>query len=168
MKNLRNIVSFIFLMTLFISCKPSQQTIVKATEEIPYFTFYTLDQQRFVKDSFDSERVKFIMYFNSECDHCQKQARWLRKGLQENSTSFKDLEMIFISFEEMSMIKEYRDKYQFTQSNITFLQDSRLTFADKFGVGSFPSILIYSKEGKLIKKFEGETKIEEVLPFISN
>ena len=161
-------MSFIFLMTLFISCKPSQQTIVKATEEIPYFTFYTLDQQRFTKDSFDSERMKFIMYFNSECDHCQKQARWLRKGLQENSTSLKDLEMIFISFEEMSMIKEYRDKYQFTQSNITFLQDSRLTFADKFGVGSFPSILIYSKEGKLIKKFEGETKVEDVLPFIRN
>mgnify|MGYP002639971075 CR=1 FL=1 len=168
MKILRHTVSFIFLTTLFISCKPSQQTIVKATEEIPYFTFYTLDQQRFVKDSFDTERIKFIMYFNSECDHCQKQARWLRKGLQENLTSFKDLEMIFISFEEMSMIKEYRDKYQFTQSNITFLQDSRLTFADKFGVGSFPSILIYTKEGKLIKKFEGETKIEEVLPFISN
>ena len=155
-------------MTLFISCKPSQQTIVKATEEIPYFTFYTLDQQRFTKDSFDSERMKFIMYFNSECDHCQKQARWLRKGLQENSTSFKDLEMIFISFEEMSMIKEYRDKYQFTQDNITFLQDSRLTFADKFGVGSFPSILIYTKEGKLIKKFEGETKVEDVFPFIRN
>ncbi|MFK5879154.1 MAG: thioredoxin-like domain-containing protein [Flavobacteriaceae bacterium] len=167
MKNLRHIVSFIFLMTLFISCKPSQQTIVKATEEIPYFTFYTLDQQRFTKDSFDTERTKFILYFNSECDHCQKQARWLKKGIQENQTAFKQLEMIFISFEEMSMIKGYRDKYQFTQNNITFLQDSRLTFADKFGVGSFPSILIYSKEGKLIKKFEGETKVEDLLPFIT-
>ena len=155
-------------MALFISCKPSQQTIVKATEEIPYFTFYTLDQQQFTKDSFDLERVKFILYFNSECDHCQKQARWLKKGIQENPSTFKKLEIIFISFEEISMIKEYRDKYQFTQSNITFLQDSRLTFADKFGVGSFPSILIYSKEGKLIKKFEGETKVEGVLPFISN
>ncbi len=167
MKNLGRIVSFIFLIILFISCKPSQQIIVKATEEIPYFTFYTLDQQRFTKDSFDSERVKLILYFNSECDHCQKQARWLKKGIQENQAAFKKLEIIFISFEEMSMIKGYRDKYQFTQNNITFLQDSRLTFADKFGVGSFPSILIYTKEGKLIKKFEGETKVEDFLPFIT-
>ena len=167
MRKVGNIISFIFLLALFISCKSTQQTIVRATEKIPYFTFYTLDQQRFTKDSFDAERTKFIMYFNSECDHCQKQARWLNKGMRENSNVFNELEMVFISFEEMSMIKAYRDKYQFIQSNITFLQDSRLTFADKFGVGSFPSILIYSKEGKLIKKFEGEAKVEDVLPFIN-
>ena len=157
----------LLIVFIFNSCKSSQQAIVKATEEIPYFTFYTLDQQRFTKDSFDSERTKFIMYFNSECDHCQKQARWLKKGIHENSNVFNELEIVFISFEEMSMIKAYQDKYQFIQSNITFLQDSRLTFADKFGVGSFPSILIYSKEGKLIKKFEGEAKVEDMLPFIS-
>lgn len=167
MKNIRHIVSFIFLVTFFISCKSTQQTIVEATEEIPYFTFYTLDHHKFVKDDFDTERTKFILYFNSECDHCQKQARWLKKGMQENSTAFKNLEIVFISFEEMTLIKEYRDKYKFSQSNITFLQDSRLTFADKFGVGSFPSIIIYSKDSKLIKKFEGETKVEDILPFIS-
>jgi len=86
--------------------------------------------------------------------------------MKENPTAFSDLEMIFISFEEMSMIEGFRNKHQFIQSNITFLQDSRLTFADKFGVGSFPSILIYSKDSKLIKKFEGETKVEEILPYI--
>ncbi len=149
------------------SCKSKQQTAIKATDVIPYFTFYTLDHHSFVKDNLDTERTKFILYFNSECDHCQKQARWLKKGMKENPKAFKDLEMIFISFEEMSMIASFRDKYQFTQSNITFLQDSRLTFADKFGVGSFPSLLIYSKDNKLIKKFEGETKIEEIFPFIT-
>ena len=156
----------LLLPIIFNSCKSSQQTVVKATEEIPYFTFYTLDHHRFVKDDFDTERTKFILYFNSECDHCQKQARWLKKEMKENPTAFSDLEMIFISFEEMSMIEGFRNKHQFIQSNITFLQDSRLTFADKFGVGSFPSILIYSKDSKLIKKFEGETKVEEILPYI--
>ena len=164
---LRRFIYILFgLLFVLNGCKSSQKTTLEATENIPYFTFYTLDQQRFTKDSFDTERTKLILYFNSECDHCQKQGRWLKKGIKENPNAFKNLELIFISFEEMSMIKDYRDQHQFNQDNIVFLQDARLTFADKFGVASFPSILIYSKEGKLIKKFEGETKIEMILPFI--
>ena len=66
----------------------------------------------------------------------------------------------------MNAIKSYRDKYNFNQKNITFLQDTRLTFSDKFGVGNFPSILLYTKDGKLIKKFEGETRVKDILPFL--
>jgi len=156
----------IIIFFILNNCKSPQTVTVKAVEEIPYFTFYKLDYHRFIKNDFDTKRTKFILYFNSECDHCQKQAKWLKKGMLKNPAPFRNLEMVFVSFEEMKMIEAFRDKYQFTQNNITFLQDSRLTFTDKFGVSTFPSILIYSKEGKLIKKFEGETKVEDFLPFL--
>lgn len=153
--------SCVFFMT--ISCKTTKTPTVKAAKEIPYFTFTTLDNHRFIKDDFDKVRTKLILYFNSECDHCEKQAKWLSQEID----SFNDLELTFISFEEMDAIKGYRDKYDFNRKNITFLQDSRLTFSDKFGVGKFPSILIYTKDGKLVKKFEGETRVKDILPFIS-
>ncbi len=154
-------LSLVFLM--FNSCKTSQKTTTTAAKEIPYFTFYTLDSQRFTKESFDDKRTKFILYFNSECDHCEKQAKWLSKEIE----LFSQFEMVFISFEEMGAIRGFRDLHDFTQENITFLQDSRLTFSDKFGVESFPSILLYTKKGKLIHKFEGETKVEKILPFLN-
>lgn len=157
----RVLFSVLFLALTFSSCK-TQKTQVQAAKEIPYFTFYTLDSQRFTKESFDSERTKLILYFNSECDHCEKQAKWLRNEIDLLS----ELELTFISFEEMSAIKSFRDLHDFNQTNITFLQDARLTFADKFGVGKFPSILLYSKKGKLIHKFEGETKVEKILPYL--
>lgn len=147
---------------VFCQCTSSKKPIVEASKEIPYFTFYTLDSQRFTKDSFDSKRTKLILYFNSECDHCEKQAKWL----SEDIDAFSDLELTFISFEEMGAIKSFRDTHNFHQKNITFLQDARLTFSDKFGVESFPSILLYSKKGKLIHKFEGETKVEKILEFL--
>lgn len=136
--------------------------MIEASKEIPYFTFYTLDSQRFTKDNFDKERTKLILYFNSECDHCAKQAKWL----SEDINAFSDLELTFISFEEMEAIKTFRDKHKFLQKNITFLQDARLTFSDKFGVETFPSILLYTKKGKLIHKFEGETKVAEILEYL--
>ncbi len=156
------VVLILLLVFILISgFKSTQET----SKTIPYFTFYTIDSQRFTQDSFDDTRTKLILYFNSECDHCQKQGKWLSKGI-EKYPIFETLEMVFVSYEEMASIKNYRDTYNFNQENITFLQDARLTFSDKFGVETFPSILIYSKEGKLIKVFEGEIKASEIIAFI--
>lgn len=146
----------------FNGCKSSQNINSEVSKTIPYFTFATLDGKPFVKDSFDTVRTKFIFYFNSECEHCQKQGEWLSKDIDV----FKNLEMVFISYEEIDAIKNYRDKYNFNQENITFLEDLRLTFSNLFGAETFPSILIYSKDGKLIKAFRGETKVNEILEFI--
>ena len=157
---MKKIVFFCIFFIALSSCKTTQKTTVEGTKEIPYFTFTTLDNKRFTKDNFDTTRTKLILYFNSECEHCEKQGKWLAESID----SFKDLELTFVSFEEMDAIKNYRDKYNFTQENITFLQDTRLTFSDKFGVENFPSILLYTKKGKLIKKFEGETRVKDIIP----
>ena len=154
-------LSFLLVLIGLVNCK-AQKSDVSASEEIPYFTFYTLDSQRFTKDSFDKKRTKLILYFNSECDHCAKQAKWLAKDIH----LFSDLELTFVSFEEMTSIRAFRDKHEFFQKNITFLQDARLTFSDKFGVETFPSILLYSKKGKLIHKFEGETKVDKIFEYL--
>jgi len=156
----------VFILSCFVlmtsSCKTPQKASIEAAKKIPYFTFTTLDNHRFTKDDFDNVRTKLILYFNSECEHCEKQGKWL----SEDIDTFDDLELTFISFEEMDAIKGYRDTYKFNRKNITFLQDTRLTFSDKFGVETFPSILIYTKEGKLVKKFEGETRVKDILPFL--
>jgi thioredoxin-related protein len=152
--------SFFSICVLFsiTNCKTVQKSIVKAAEEIPYFTFTTLDNKRFTKENLDTTRTKLFYYFNSECEHCEKQGSWISKDIE----IFDNLEVIFISFEEMDAIKGYQNKFNFVRDNITFLQDTRLTFSDKFGVGEFPSIILYTKNGKLIKKFEGETKVSEI------
>ena len=155
-------IIFISTSLLFNNCKSTQNLDSQVSKKIPYFTFATLDGKPFVKDSFDKVRTKFIFYFNSECDHCQKQGKWLSEEIEV----FKDLEMVFISYEELDAIKNYRDKYNFHQDNITFLEDTRLTFSNLFGAETFPSILIYSKKGELIKVFNGETKVNEILEFI--
>jgi len=153
---------FLYFFFTTLSCKTIKEPTVKAVNKIPYFTFTTLEHKRFTQDSFDKKRTKLLFYFNSECDHCEKQGKRLSKKID----LFNNLELTFISFEEIDAIKKYRDKFNFNRKNITFIQDSRLTFSNKFGVKTFPSILIYSKEGKLIKKFEGETKIKDITPFI--
>lgn len=162
MKKSAFFIFFISVVIVFSSCKSTQNSTLEVSKTIPYFTFATLDGKPFKKDSFDTVRTKFIFYFNSECDHCQKQGKWL----SEQIDVFKDLEMVFISYEELDAIKNYRDKFNFYQENVTFLEDTRLTFSNLFGAETFPSILIYSNKGELIKAFKGETKVSEILEFI--
>jgi len=162
MRKISVITLFICSLFTFSSCKSTQKVNIEIAKKIPYFSFATLDRKPFVKDDLDTVRTKLIFYFNSECDHCQKQGKWLSKEID----IFKDLEMIFISYEEKDAIRKYRDKHNFSQENITFLEDYRLTFSNLFGAETFPSILIYSKKGKLIKAFKGETKVNEISKFI--
>ncbi|AOW21641.1 peroxiredoxin family protein [Urechidicola croceus] len=162
MKKVSLFITFITTFFFINGCNSTKKVSTTVAKTIPYFTFTTLDNQNFTKDSFDKKRTKLILYFNSECEHCQKQGDWLSKEIE----SFKDLELVFISFEEIDAIKKFRDSYNFNQENLTFLQDTRLTFSYKFGVDTFPSILIYSKNGKLIKAFEGETKPNKIFEFI--
>lgn len=151
---------------VFCSVQINAQT-KEGAATIPYFTFYKLNKEPFVRDSISSSQKKLFLYFNSECNHCQKQAKWLSKGMQLNPNVFKNLQLIFVSFEEMSAISAFKDKYNFTQANCVFLQDSRVTFDDKFDVNSFPSILIYSKDNTLIKKFEGEVKVDRIIDYLN-
>lgn len=164
MKTIFKRIIFLSVLVVLSSCKTTQKTTVNTVKKIPYFTFTTLNNKRFTQDDFDKTRTKLIFYFNSECEHCEKQGKWLSQKID----AFKNLEVTFISFEEIEAIKKYRDKFNFNKKNITFLQDTRLTFSYKFGAETFPCILLYTKKGKLIKKFEGETKIKEIIPYITS
>lgn len=161
MKRIR--FSILFLLVILSAGLEINAQEIKS--DIPYFTFYTLDKKPFTKDSLDTSRPKLFFYFNSECEHCQKQGKWFKKALEKTPNVFNGVELVFISFEELSSIQSFQKKYTFNRKDITYLQDSRLTFGHKFNVETFPSIVIYDNNGIFIKKFEGETKIEELLPY---
>ncbi|GAB1307770.1 hypothetical protein KH5_04530 [Urechidicola sp. KH5] len=160
---LYRIVLAIVLMACSMEVYPQSE---EGANTIPYFTFYKLNKEPFVRDSISNSLKKLFFYFNSECNHCQKQAKWLSRRMNSNPELYKNLQMIFVSFEEMNAIAAFKEKYNFNKNNCIFLQDSRVTFDDKFEVNSAPSILIFSKDNKLIKKFEGEVKMNILLPYI--
>ncbi|MCF6348901.1 MAG: redoxin domain-containing protein [Flavobacteriaceae bacterium] len=137
-----------------------KKEVANRIKTIPEFSFKNLDGQPFTQKEVSRTLPKLFIYFNSECDFCHTEA----KQIQEHLEQLKNVQLLFVSFEEPESIKTFAEKYDLlNKDHIFFLEDSTLLFADLFDAKSIPFILLYTKDNQLIKKFKGATKIENVI-----
>ena len=164
-KDLKILIGIIILLAIgYVGYSYYTNTYaVKDYTILPEFTLKDLNGDSFTRENMPTDKVKIIIYYNGECEHCQYQA----KQIQESIDSFNDVQLLFISYQETELIKEFATSYNFLErQNITFLEDKRLDLVSTFNIKAFPFILIYSPENKLIEKFEGPTEIEKIVSII--
>lgn len=100
------------------------------------------------------EGSTLLMYFNSECEHCQ----WEIKQLSKNIDEFSGINIAFVSLELTDSAFLFLKKHTLQQFFIeTRPENIMSTFK-----GGVPQIFIY-KGDKLQQKFRGEVKIETLL-----
>jgi thiol-disulfide isomerase/thioredoxin len=113
---------------------------------------------------FDRKGDLILIYFNSECDHCQREI----KEIEKNVDKFEDEQMIFFSSQSLKEIESFR--------NQTTLKDHSSVFFEKinvsdlmavFGNPAQPTIFIY-RDGKLMQELKGEIEIPAILKFLNN
>jgi thiol-disulfide isomerase/thioredoxin len=137
-----------------------KKEVAERIQTIPVFSFKTLNGESFTQNDINTNLPKLFVYFNSECDFCHAEA----KQIQEHLEQLKKVQLLFVSFEEPESIKKFAEKYDLlNKSNVLFLEDSTLLFAELFDAKSIPFMLLYSKENELIQKFKGATKIEKII-----
>jgi cytochrome oxidase Cu insertion factor (SCO1/SenC/PrrC family) len=104
-----------------------------------------------------------LILFQTECDHCQREAT----AIQENISAFKDYSLYFITTNPLQEIEKFANEYKLAgQPNVHFCQATSINILNSFGPIDAPSLYIYSNEKTLIKKFNGETSINEILKFL--
>jgi len=103
---------------------------------------------------FNTDQPTAIIYFNSECEHCQ----WEMEEIEKNISSFRNVQLLLISFEPQSQAMQFLAKYNLSKFYLAVKSEKVMsTFA-----GGVPQTLIY-KKGALIKHFRGEVKVESIL-----
>ncbi|MBK5210268.1 MAG: redoxin domain-containing protein [Flavobacteriaceae bacterium] len=133
-------------------------------KSIPPFSFLTLENKEFTENNLPKNKIKLFVYFNSECEYCQSEST----QISENIEQFKDTQLIFVSFELLANIKKFASDFNLLdKENVIFLQDKKLEFAKIFDAKSIPFMLLYSKEGQLIQKFKGATKIDNIIKHLN-
>lgn len=140
-----------------------KKEVANRIKTIPDFSFKTLNGKPFTQKNITNTQSKLFIYFNSECDFCHAEA----KQIQEHLEQLKNVQLLFVSFEEPESIKTFAEKYELlNKDHIFFLEDPTLLFAELFDAKSIPFMLLYSKDNQLIKKFKGATKIENVIKLL--
>ncbi|ELR69721.1 hypothetical protein C900_04698 [Fulvivirga imtechensis AK7] len=105
----------------------------------------------------DITPTTILIFFNSECEHCQEEIKEVSKNIGE----LKKYQLFLISYEPENEALAFLSRYNL--SNF-YLKSSPEKVISAFE-GSVPQTLIY-KKGKLIQHFKGEVKIETILDLL--
>ncbi len=142
-----------------------KKQVAENIKKMPAFSYVTLENKEFTQENLAQNKATLFIYFNSECDFCNHEAEMV----QQNIEQLKDIQVVFISYEPVEKIKQFATTHQLNSyDNITFLCDSKITFANTFDVKSMPCIVLYDKNNNLIEKIKGQTKAETLIKKLGN
>jgi len=134
-----------------------KKEVAKNIKIIPRFIYQNINGKVFTNDDLKKDIPVLFIYFNTECEYCNEEAQILTN----NITKFKDIQIIFISSENINQIKKFAQQYKVNHyDNVHFLYDCKVSFASTFDVNSLPCLVLYDKDKKFIVKIKGQTKPE--------
>ncbi|MFT4031971.1 MAG: redoxin domain-containing protein [Siphonobacter sp.] len=135
--------------------------VEKATATLPAETFNGLNGKT---ETFKNRKgnAVFLVFFHSECDYCQNEARLLH----ENREVFSPASVYLLSAEPQENIRAFKEKYLPGNDDFTVGQIDGEVASAVFGVKSFPHTLIYDKDSRLVKTYKGIVKLEALTAYI--
>lgn len=155
---------FLYLGFRIISQIKHKNDVALNIKSIPTFSYQDITGENFTNQNLKKETAVIFIYFNTECDYCIHEAQMIK----ENIAQFKDLQLIFVSFENPELIKKFAQKHKLiTYENVYFLSDNKVSFSTTFDSQSMPSMILYNKKHQLIEKIKGQTKASTLLKKIN-
>lgn len=152
---------FALMWTVAFQKLESQKTQSKNFATLPSMTLIATDTTPV--DLVNWSKHIVLLYFNSDCDHCQYEAL----EIKNNFDRLRNTKIIFMSSEPLSKIRDFAEAVQLnTCGNIHFTYIDAKDASSTFGPLAIPHIFIYGPDKKLKKEFKGETKIEAILTFL--
>ncbi len=152
------------LLVTFTSSAAMAQTdslpIYRQFPDVPPFSIARVpDSSTFAKADLRKRKATIIMLFSPDCEHCQHETR----ELEANIDSFKNVQIIMISFLNYDLVKNfYQDYHIGDYPNIVMGRDSKFFLGTFYKIKNYPSIFMYDKKGKLTKNFEGSVPISKL------
>jgi len=107
-------------------------------------------------------RPLVLVYFDPDCDHCQREANELR----QNTHQLAHADIWLLSAAPLPALNAFAQAYQLnTTSNLHLAHIAQQTAYDTFGFTSVPNVLIYHADGSLAKRFRGETSVTAIAKY---
>lgn len=145
---------------LGLACLYAQPEKYPPAQQFPRFLLYTIEGKPFTdQDLPPARRGRIVVFFDPYCDHCQKQATFMR----ENATALKDIQQIWVSTETADAIKKFQETYLKGLPNIFVLRDKDFRFDSFFGYSVAPTIYVYDRLGKLSAVHREEVPLNRLL-----
>lgn len=143
------------MMLLMSSATNSQ------SNKVPPFKMTQADGKVFLAGNLPFGKPIVIIYFSPECEDCQQ----LIKELLNRINELKSASIAMITYQSKDKVKQFVSEYQLDKySNIFIGTEEDSYFVGKYyKVGQLPFMALYNKNGDLIKIYNKEISIEDLL-----
>lgn len=148
----------LFALTLLVTvagCSKAQPPVIA-----PY-KMQKLDNTWTTPADLKKNKPVMLIYFAPDCSHCQK----LIYDMKPVMRSFKDIQVIMITFTDIRMVKTFSDDYGLAAYPNFVLGTEGYTYTVQkyYQLKTTPYIAIYGKDGHLVQAFEKVPKIPDLV-----
>lgn len=159
------VVIIVLSGALFLSAQPFEKNqrpaAVPVSNGYPNMSLVFPDGS--VRSALNLPAKSILIFYFPDCDHCQREGADIAKHL----TAFKNYHVWFITPASFAEIQQFAMVYKLVGFDyVHFVRTEAKDIVYNYGGIQTPSLYIYSKEKKLVKVFNGETKVEEIIKFL--
>lgn len=149
------IVLFGALQVYLFSHRPTDPVELREKAgRLPALRLKELDGSAF---ALSTGKPLLLVYFNSTCDHCQRQIN----SLIAKRDLFSQASIVLMSSQTVEALRDFTRTIQLpTSSDLHIVRCEQDELSEKFGLLALPQIFIYDKAGNLVEIFAGETSPE--------
>lgn len=152
-------------MVFFWSAKAQQADASGVTlqniQSLPAFKMMAApDSTAYSSEQLKKNKPVIIMFFNPDCDHCQRETKELLAYKEE----LKDIQIVMVSSLSFAQIKDFYKDYNIaSMPGINMGQDINYALRLKFRPTNFPGIYVYDASHKLVKVYAGNVAVPTIL-----
>ncbi|MCS6905355.1 MAG: hypothetical protein RML72_02785 [Bacteroidia bacterium] len=133
-----------------------------AFSQLPNFKFYNSKKEPFTKANIKPDLATVVFLFNPYCETCQG----LGTAIIEAQNLFKETQFLFVTQnEELSALTYFSNEILIPSKRkhpFYLVRDLDYEFDTFFGKSDVPTILVYNKAGKLVKRYTKEATAAEI------
>lgn len=152
----------VVLLIQFVQKREIQKT---AYQNIPVFSLPDMNGQQVSEKSLQKHTPTLFLFFDPGCDLCQEEFQQINQNLEQ----LRRGQIVFFSVEPAETIRDFLDKLHFSPtSNMFFLIDTNEILMNTMEIKGPPTSIIYDKDGKQVKRFDGPVKAETLIKYLSD
>lgn len=129
---------------------------------IPEFSFEKQDRSSFTKKDLTPAVFSFFVFFDTECDHCRHAIEYLDKHQAELAKAKLYLLTLDAREKVFPFLQKHGSKL-WVAKNTMLLFDTKNQFITRFGPRKYPSLMLYSRDGKLLLYDDDERSLPEFI-----
>ena len=140
------------------------QTKLEQTAFMPDFTIKNSVGTLFSKQNLRQSTPSVFIAFHPECEHCQYEA----KSINEKQQVLNDINIVLFTTANDSTTHIFSKQYGLDRlKNVHIISDTTGQIRKLLDIQIMPTILIYNAQNQLVKRFNGETKIEAIIKYVT-